>query len=72
MPFAPVKSDPWKKPPVRKRRRMVLWPDTFWKSLVERARDDEALYFGRQYPCERWIGPECLRMIREMNERLAD
>lgn len=37
MPFAPVKSDPWKKGIrwKRERKRPHIWPDKIWKEIVE-------------------------------------
>jgi hypothetical protein len=56
MPFPIVKSDPWMKG-VRRRRKHALWPDRFWKQLVEQAKRDAPCLFS----------DECFRMIAEMN-----
>ena len=48
MPFAPVKSDPWRK----KRRRRVKWPHLWteeeWKRIVDMAHVGEAIIAIRE------------------------
>jgi hypothetical protein len=64
MPFPTVKSDPWKKGVRKPRCRFLLWPDKFWKQLVQQAMDDRLIWDG--------ISPACLELIREMNLLLYD
>ena len=56
MPFALVKSDPYKKGKRRLRRRFLLWSDQFWDKLCELAKFN--------------MDAEIMREIRDMNERL--
>lgn len=69
MGYAPVKSDPWKAKLKPRRRTFMLWPDSFWKRLVERAKDECALHAGQPHSCAT-VSPSCVEMIREVNQLL--
>jgi hypothetical protein len=66
MSFPTVKSDPWKKG-IRPRIGFRLWSTQFWKRLCERARDDQ---FFKPKDEPRWVSPECVLMIADMNRLL--
>lgn len=66
MPFATVKSSQWQKGIARPKDRL-LWPESFWKKLCERAQADQ-WFFGHKDP--RAISPDCLEMIFALNLRM--
>lgn len=67
MGFSPVKSDPWKKGLLSRRRRRHLWSGGQWTELVRQAHADYRAGFRpdpREYP----VSDACVALIREYNE----
>lgn len=60
MPFATVKSNPYKAGLKVNRKRSCLWPDKFWQELVEQAKRDDPERFSNA----------CFEMICDINARL--
>jgi hypothetical protein len=61
MPFAPVKSSAWKKRVRQRQPTFMLWPESFWKRLVQKAG---GIWTEQDH------GKTIVDMIREINRQL--